>query len=133
MTESNNTSINWRKLSEFAGVELGKSYVLSWHVARGTLSIDVDLQLKSEHPFYEKPRPAEKVCIRAAVIDFPYCESIMVDDVAVDESIADTVARLGIGAIDDLRRQDGGPYELTGEFGRVLIDAERPILRLSRR
>lgn len=129
-TPSNDRTVDWQKLREFAGVDLLNSYVLSWGVQRGTLSIDVDLQLTSEHPFYEKPRPAEKVCIRAAIIDFPYCEGIVVDGNTVDESLTDTVSRLGIGAIEGLRRLDYGPYEIDGEFGTVLIDAERPILRL---
>ncbi|NNC78345.1 MAG: hypothetical protein HKN77_10310 [Woeseiaceae bacterium] len=133
MTSPKNPSVSWRNLEEFAGIEMAKSYVLSWTFARGTLSIDVDLQLSSAHPFYEKPRPAEKVCIRAAVIDFPYCESIVAGGTGVEESINDTVARLEIGAIEDLCRLDSGAYEISGEFGTVRVDAERPILRVSSR
>ena len=32
--------------------------------------VDVDLLLQPDHPFYERPRPAEKVCIRPALIEF---------------------------------------------------------------
>lgn len=129
-TLSDDNSVDWRKLREFTGVDLLNSYVLSWGVQRGTLLIDVDLQLNREHPFYEKPRPAEKVCIRAAVIDFPYCVAIVVNGDTVDEPLSDSVAKLGIGAIEGLRRLDDGPYEISGAFGTVRIDAERPILRL---
>jgi len=59
---------DWRMLREFAGVDLSRSFVLIWELASETLMIDVDLFLTPEHPFYEKPRPAEKVCIRPAVI-----------------------------------------------------------------
>ena len=61
-----NANVSWRDLREFAGVDLAKSFILSWHVEAETLVIDIDLYLEPEHPFYETPRPAEKVCIRAA-------------------------------------------------------------------
>ena len=52
--------ISWRQLREFADVDLTRSFVLSWHVDADTLVIDVDLCLESQHPFYEKPPPADK-------------------------------------------------------------------------
>lgn len=123
-------SIDWRRLREFAGIELTKSYVLSWQLDGETLRIDVDLQLNPDHPFYEKPRPAEKVCIRPASIEFPYCESVRFDSTDADGALADTVAKLALGAIHGMRRMHDGPYELSGEFGCVTIEAERPILKL---
>ncbi|MDJ0699375.1 MAG: hypothetical protein QNJ07_05920 [Woeseiaceae bacterium] len=110
--------VDWRKLREFAGVDVSKSFVLSWRMEGETLLIDVDLFLMPDHAFYEKPRPAEKVCIRPAIVEFHYCESVSAD-----------VSRLGHGAISDFTAQDG-VYELVGEFGTVRIDAERPLLRL---
>lgn len=109
---------NWRQLREFRAVDLCGSYVVAWKIRAETLSLDVDLQLTQEHPFYEKPRPAEKVCIRPAVIEFPYCAKPV------------TTAGLDIGRIDDLNVLADGHYEIRGEFGIVEIDAERPILRL---
>lgn len=123
-------SVDWRKLREFADVELTESYILSWHVEGDSLVIDVDLTLAADHPFFEKPRPAEKLCIRPAVIEFPYCESIRTDGIVIEEPLKDAVARLGIGAINGLKRMNEGPFEIHGEFGTVRIDAERPILRL---
>lgn len=129
MTAGNDV-VDWRRLREFAGVDVVNSFVLSWGWHRGTLSIDVDLRLTEEHPFYEKPRPAEKVCIRPAIIDFPYCESVAVNGNRLQAPLAAAVSSIGIGAIGGLVRQHDGPYELSGEFGTVRIDAERPILRL---
>lgn len=123
-------SIDWRRLREFAGIELTKSYVLSWQLDGETLRIDVDLQLDSDHPFYEKPRPAEKVCIRPGSIEFPCCDSVRSDSTDDDGALAETVSKLALGAIHGMRRMHDGPYELTGEFGCVTIDAERPILKL---
>lgn len=125
-----NDAVDWRKLREFAGVDVGRSFVLSWGWHRGTLSIDVDLFLTSDHPFYEKPRPREKVCIRPAIIDFPYCEAIAADGKKLEPPLANAITRLRIGAITGLVREPDGPYELRGDFGTVRIDAERPILRL---
>ncbi len=121
--------IEWRQLREFAAVDLTRSFVLSWHVEAGALIIDIDLYLTPEHPFYEKPRPAEKVCIRPACIEFPFCESLRSDGGSEGE-LADIASDFGHGALTDLRRLSDGHYEISGEFGTVFVDAERPLLRL---
>lgn len=122
--------VGWRQLREFADVDLTKSFVLSWHVEVETLMIDVDLFLEPGHPFYEKPRPKEKVCIRPAIIEFPFCVAIKPEGGATDGSLAEIVSGLDIGAIEGLRRFSDGPFEIRGEFGMVRVDAERPILKL---
>ena len=122
-------STDWRKLREFAAVDLTESFVLSWEFVSETLMVDVDLQLAPQHPFYEKPRPAQKVCIRPAVMEFPYCESIMADKIAGSTSPATVTSELGLGAIEGFRRLADGRNEIRGEFGVVIIDAERPLLR----
>jgi hypothetical protein len=131
MTATGN-STDWRMLREFAAVDLTRSFVLSWELELDTLLMDIDLYLMPEHPFYEKPRPAEKVCIRPAVIEFPLCDRIEADDVATHSEPAAIVDKLGHGAIEGFRRLADGRYEISGEFGVVLIDAERPIMRLKR-
>ncbi len=120
---------DWRKLREFAAVELDHSFILSWQFQSETLQIDIDARLSPEHPFYEKPRPAEKVCIRPAIIEFPYCDGLSVDG-DPSASIADAVKGLGHGAIVGLQRHEDGRYEINGAFGTVFIAADRPILRL---
>lgn len=123
-------STDWRELREFAAVELTQSFVLSWEVVSEALMVDVDLQLAPQHPFYEKPRPAQRVCIRPAVIEFPYCERVQADQVAGTTSPVTVASRLGLGAIEGFRRLADGRNEIRGEFGVVIIDAERPLLRL---
>ena len=120
---------DWRELREFSAVDLDQSFVLSWHVESETLMIDIDVHLTAEHPFYEKPRPAEKVCIRPAIIEFPFCEEM---SVAQGEAgpIAQVAGVLGHGAIEGLQRHEDGRYEINGEFGTVFVAAERPLLRL---
>ncbi len=122
--------IDWRQLREFTGVDLDRSYLLSWRVDGDTLRIDVDLCLAPEHPFYERPRPAEQVCLRPAVIEFPYCASVAIGGERGCRPTGAALASLGVGAISGLRRFDEGPFEISGDFGIVRIDAERPILRL---
>ena len=129
MTDSGK-STDWRLLREFALVDLEQSFVLSWDIQLGTLLIDIDLHLLPEHPYFEKPRPAEKVCIRPAVIEFPRCDRIQVQGSAGDVGVTDAIADLRLGAIQGLRRLANGHYEITGAFGLVLVDADRPLLRL---
>ena len=126
----NDESVDWRKLREFAGVDLAHSFVLSWQFEAGTLFIDSDILLLPDHPFYEKPRPAEKVCIRPAIIEFPFCTGIAAEGSPVSGNLNDGVKQLGHGAISGMRLCGDGRYELRGEFGTVIIDAERPVLRL---
>lgn len=128
MTETESTT-EWTRLREFADVDLTRSYVLSWHVDADTLYVDVDVFLMPEHPFYEEPRPAEKVCIRPACIEFPVCEALGPDGGDGTELI-DTAGKLGHGVITGFRRLADARYEITGEFGTVFVEAERPLLRL---
>ena len=121
-------TISWRQLREFADVDLAKSFVLSWHVEAEMLVVDIDLCLEPGHPFFEKPRPAERVCIRPAFIEFPYCHELQPG--AGGGEVAEIAGNLGLGAISDLTVSDDGRYAISGEFGTVSIVAERPILRL---
>jgi hypothetical protein len=124
------SKVDWREMREFAGADLTRSFVLFWELESKTLAIDIDLFLMPEHPFYEKPRPSEQACIRPAVIEFPFCERIESEEIPADTDPATMVTKLDHGAIEDLRRLVDGRYELKGEFGVVLLNAERPILRL---
>jgi len=121
--------IGWRRLREFADVDLSRSFVLSWCFERGMLVVDIDLFLEPEHPFYEKPRPAEKVCIRPAVIEFRHCDELR-SDCANGSDVIEITRNLNHGAIEDLRVVADGRYEISGEFGTVSVSAERPILKL---
>jgi hypothetical protein len=123
------TTVSWRQLREFADVDLTQSFVLSWHGEGEMLVVDIDLFLEPEHPFYEKPRPAEKVCIRPAFIEFPYCDELQSAPTGSGQ-VAEISDKLGLGAISDLVVLDDGRYAISGEFGTVSIVAERPILRL---
>jgi hypothetical protein len=127
-----NDSTDWRQLREFADVDLTRSFVLSWLYESDTLTVDIDVLLTTEHAFYERPRPAEKVCIRPASIVFPHCEDFGPDGVA-DGQLSDIANNLGAGAIAGLRRLADDRYEISGDFGTVFVSAERPLLKLKQR
>lgn len=124
-------TVDWRRLREFADVDLENSFVLSWQFEAGTLSIDVDLCLTSSHPFYEQPRPNERACIRPATIEFPYCNAFSRAGGMNGQESSELAAGLGQGVIRDFRVLADGRYQLSGAFGDVHINAERPILRLA--
>ena len=124
------SKVDWREMREFTGADLTRSFVLFWELESETLMVDIDLFLTPEHPFYEKPRPSEKACIRPAVIEFPFCDRIESKEMSADTDPATMITKLGHGAIEGLRRLVDGRYEIKGEFGVVLLNAERPILRL---
>jgi hypothetical protein len=119
---------DWTELLEFKAVDLTQSFVLSWSIGAGSLLVDVDLCLSPDHAFYEKPRPSEKACYRPAIIDFPHCEAAT--DSAGMGRLVDSVRRLRPGKVNGLLRTGEGRYEISGEFGRVVIRAERPMVRL---
>ena len=122
---------DWRELREFSAVDLTKSFVLSWGTESESLLIDLDLFLCPDHAFYEKPRPAEKGCFRPAFLEFPFCSGIKSGaDEGGSQPVSEAVQALVHGAIAGLRRVGDGHYEITGGFGHVEINAERPILRL---
>lgn len=123
-------STDWTRLREFRNVDLTRSYLLSWSAAAGSLLADVDLLLCPEHPFYEKPRPAEKACWRPAFIEFPYCTAVYLAGESADNRFADGLDDLGGGRIRTFMRTGEGQYEIAGEFGAVQILAERPMVRL---
>ena len=122
---------DWHELREFRHVDLTASFVLGWQLEDDTLSVDLDLHLEPGHAFYEPPRPAENVCIRPAVLEFPHCERLSRPDDGAGADISALVAALGIGNLQGLVVYDDGVYELSGKFGTVVIEADRPVLRLT--
>jgi hypothetical protein len=121
---------NWNELREFAAVDLEHSFVVAWQTEGESLLIELDLLLLPEHTFYEEPRPAEGACYRQAVIEFAHCTQVIASGTDSTGKLADAIAPLQAGRIAGLRRTGDGYYEISGEFGTVGINAERPLLRL---
>ena len=121
---------DWTELREFTAVGLTQSYALSWQLDSTSLMIDLDLYLCPDHPFYEKPRPSEKSCYRAAFLEFPTCTQVLVTGKIAKESLAETIQSLAPGLITGLKRTGDGRYEILGKFGTAEILADRPLLRI---
>ncbi len=121
---------DWRELREFTAVELTESFVLSWHMETAALMIDLDLYLCPAHPFFEKPRPSEKGCYRAAFLEFPACTEVHVAGKTDQTPLNEMIQSLDPGRIAGLRRTGEGRYEIYGKFGTVGILADRPLLRI---
>ena len=125
-------TVDWRQLREFADIDLEASFVLSWQFDAGSLRVDVDLCLMPSHPFYERPRPNEKHCIRPATIEFPNCSTFgPAGGEAGGRDFRALAAELGRGPIESLEVLGDGRYRIGGSFGDVYVDAGRPILRLA--
>lgn len=118
---------DWKQLREFIGVDIARSYALSWKMESTSLIIDLDLYLQKEHPFYEEPRPSEKACFRPAFLEFPQCTRTCDGsrDIAVRE-----IGTIDPGKIAGLRRSGEGMYEIRGDFGAIIVHSDRPLLRL---
>ena len=128
--EEHEDATSWRDLREFRGVDLAESYVLSWGFDRGSLVVELDILLLPEHPFYERPRPAERVCIRAATLEFPHCCSVRYGERELVDAAAE-LAAIDTGKLANLRVYAEGVYEIEGRFGRITLQAQRPVLMLS--
>jgi len=124
------TETNWTEFREFATVDLEQSFVIAWESEGQSLMIDLDVVLRPEHPFYEEPRPAEGACYRPAVIEFPTCTQITAPGIDGGEDVAEAIESLQAGRIAGFRRTGNGRYAISGEFGTVGINSERPLLRL---
>ena len=51
---------DWRKLLEFAAVDLDRSFILSWHFESETLLVDVDLFLEEKAPLLRETQAGGK-------------------------------------------------------------------------
>jgi len=124
------TETNWTEFREFATVDLEQSFVIAWESEGQSLMIDLDVVLRPEHPFYEEPRPAEGACYRPAVIEFPTCTQITAPGIDGGDDVAEAIESMQAGRIAGFRRTGNGRYAISGEFGTVGINSERPLLRL---
>jgi len=126
----NEDTTDWKDLREFKGVDLTMSFVVSWGVEAESLLIDVDLCLEPQHVFYETPRPSETACFHPATIEFPYCTKAEASNSNDGGPLSSAIRALSVGRISGLRRTGEGLYEISGTFGKVVIAAERPMVRL---
>jgi len=123
-------STDWPELREFRAINLTQSFILTWQWQNDVLTVDVDMSLAPEHALYEKPRPAEGGCFRAASIEFTDCSKIETGQSDSTNSPADVIASLAHGRISQFQRIGEGIYDIRGTFGAAVIHSDRPVVRL---
>ena len=115
----------WRELRTFDGINLDRSFVVSWGKEGDTITLELDLVLDRTHPFYETPRPAERECFRQGKVLFPFCSRVNGHDTKEFDPLS-----LTVGRIVELRELTEGEYEINGEFGKVIVESEEPAVEL---
>ncbi len=124
-------AVSWTEFREFRGIDLEASFLLSATLLGDMLKLELDLVLTPEHALYEKPRPAQKACVRAGIVEFPYLDRLAVDDQAIlTETAVSALASLEPGRISALSVAGEGSYLLSGEFGTVAFESGRPVLHI---
>lgn len=124
-------AVSWEAFREFRGIDLEASFLLSATMTGDMLKLEVDLVLTPDHALFEKPRPAQKACVRAGIVEFPYLDSLSIDENSIDSAdVAPSLALLQPGKIASLEVTGEGNYLLTGEFGTVAFESGRPVLHI---
>jgi hypothetical protein len=105
-------------------IYLEDSYVLDVTESAGELRFDLDAVLTEAHPRWTHPKPGEQYCyLRLSLV---FAGPRRVDWLRRTMRPArDASGEVDYGNIDSLTR-DGKVYELTGDWGHVLVDSEPP-------
>ncbi len=111
---------DWDEFLDLSGVNLEQSYLLALRQQDGNTLLELDVQLTSEHPLFEPPRPAESGCYRPAELIFSATTKLLAPK-------TDTLS----GQINHIVATGDGQYTVEGDFGKIIIASETPFLRLT--
>jgi hypothetical protein len=118
-------------MPEFDGVDLTESYVLGWGMHGDDLRFDLELALVPGHPAYTLPKPDERTCWHPGTLTFLAVRSIRgLDPQDQVRSAIDADDKLDYGNIDTFE-EVAGEYRLSGDFGDVLLESNRPRIHLT--
>jgi hypothetical protein len=118
-----------RSYHQLAGLEnlyLEDSYVLGLRELESSIEFDILAVLTKAHPLYSPPGELEQHCYRRACLVFRNAYSV--------EWVTHSFAPIkdGAGEIDygniDTFTEDNGAYFLSGEWGKVAIRADPPLI-----
>lgn len=115
-----------------AGLLLDDTFVLAWDQSADSLTFFVLASLLPEHPEFSAPTEGDWTCYRAGLIQFRGVTSV--DGLVPQASIVPTTDASGsvdYGCIDHLSLVEPGKYRVGGEFGDVLVVAERVLVVLA--
>ena len=113
--------MNWTELSEFEGIDLNDSFVLSWKKTTDKLEFNLEASIWPNSAYYRKPKPNEYTCYRKATLSF--LDVIIVSGLLPIDAVKPKIDPDGTsdyGNIDSLTKNSNG-YCITGEFGVVEI------------
>ncbi|MBN8280197.1 MAG: hypothetical protein J0M16_06285 [Gammaproteobacteria bacterium] len=119
-----------KQMPDLRGVMLEDSWVLGWAQEHRRLTFRLEASLHPPHPAYEQPRPGEWACYRTAVLTFEDVESIQgLRSMTDAPSTTDPDGSKDYGSIDAFSETRNG-YVITGDFGEVIVEADRCSLSL---
>ena len=113
--------MDWTELSEFKGIDLNDSFVLSWEQTSDKIVFNLEASIWPQSPHYSKPEPNEHTCYRKASLSFTGIKEI--NGLQPIETVKPTIDPDGTsdyGTIELLTQYSNG-YSIVGEFGAVKI------------
>ena len=113
--------MEWTELSEFEGIDLNDSFVLSWEQSSDKIVFKLEASIWPQSAYYSKPKPNEHTCYRKATLTFSGTKEV--NGLRPMETVKPTIDPDGTsdyGNIDSLIKSSNG-YSIIGEFGAVKI------------
>jgi hypothetical protein len=112
---------------ELPGLEhlyLEDSFVLGVHDDADTLRFDIEAVLTEQHPRYSPPKPDEQYSYLPVALVFAAPRAVKWVERPMKPTV-DATGEIDYGNIDSFTWEDDR-YELSGEWGHVVIDGEPP-------
>jgi hypothetical protein len=102
----------------FSGIDFEKSYLLGVIYDDESLTLELDFNLKEEHPAYTPPQDGEQACYRGGYVRFADIEDLQIDK-----------ARPGEGEEQDYSviysvADDGSQFEFSCGWGEIKVAAK---------
>ena len=121
LQKSSISVMHWTEKSEFRGIDLHDSWVLSWSLIKNRLTFEIEASIWPDSPFYEPPLPDEYTCYKRAQLEFDGFQAVHglkpMDQVNPG---FDASGSRDFGNIDELEDTENG-YRICGDFGSVHI------------
>ena len=117
----NRLPMDWTELSEFKGIDLNDSFVLSWNKTSDKVEFNLEASIWPQSAYYIKPKSNEHTCYRKATLAI--LGAVEITGLLPMDAVKPTTDPDGtedFGNIDSLIQSPNG-YSIAGEFGSVQI------------
>lgn len=121
---------SYTDISGFEDVYLEDSWVLDIAVLPGMVTLEVEAVLLESHPAYEQPRPGEAYCYRRGTIRFNGVAAVTWTGQGDVVPAVDASGEQDFGSVDAFEVSEG-QYVLEGDFGRLEVSSDPPVLELT--